>query len=187
MQPPIIIGRSEECKLRIPLAAVSRKHCELFIEDDELRVRDLGSSNGTFVNKDRVSQRELIPGDLVSVGPVVFVVKIDGFPKIIDPVISYANGAVGPEDLASASTPSHGGVPTWSGTDGRKGSGTGASASASTKVPSSVQATAVPPAAVKPAKPKKDDSESFEKLLADLSESDFDDIDLGDEGGKAKR
>ena len=86
---PVVIGRGEECKVRVPLASVSRHHCELFIEDDELMVRDLRSSNGTFVNKDRVAKRELVPGDLLAVGPVVFVVRIDGHPKQVEAAASF--------------------------------------------------------------------------------------------------
>ena len=71
-----IIGRDEAARIRIPLGAVSRKHCEIKIEDDEVVVQDLGSSNGTYVNGKRVKQAELAPGDLLGVGPVVFVVRI---------------------------------------------------------------------------------------------------------------
>lgn len=64
-------------------------------EDDELVVRDLNSSNGTYVNGERISgERELVPGDLLTVGDVVFVVRIDGHPKDIDAADSYAAGSV---------------------------------------------------------------------------------------------
>jgi pSer/pThr/pTyr-binding forkhead associated (FHA) protein len=75
-----VIGRREDCDLRIPLGDVSRKHCRLIKEEDSLRVEDLGSSNGTHVNGQRVQEAELHPGDTVQVGPVVFVVQIDGVP-----------------------------------------------------------------------------------------------------------
>ncbi len=167
MHLPISIGRGEECKLRVPVAAVSRKHCELLEEDDELVVRDLKSSNGTYVNKERVKTRELIPGDLISVGPVVLVVRIDGHPKAVDPIISWANGAAGPGD-SEGGRPGADGVPTWSGQ----------------KPPA---AHAAKPAAQKPAAPKpakKDDDLS--SIIADLSESDFD-IDFGEDDGKPKK
>ncbi len=93
-----IIGREEGCRLRIPLSSVSRKHCEVKIEDDEVVVQDLGSSNGTFVNGKRVKQSELAPGDLLCVGPVVFVVRIDGHPRQIDAKDSHAAGAVTDND-----------------------------------------------------------------------------------------
>lgn len=100
-----VVGRDEGCRLRIPLPSVSRRHCELKVDDDELIVKDLGSSNGTFVNGRKVKTTELAPGDLLSVGPVVFVVRIDGFPKDIDARECYAAGLVagssgpgGPDD-----------------------------------------------------------------------------------------
>lgn len=166
---PISVGRGDDCRVRIPLAAVSRKHCELAEEDDELVVRDLKSSNGTYVNKERVKTRELIPGDLVAVGPVVLVVKIDGHPKAVDPIIAYANGAVSAEDAQSR--PMVGGVPSWSdkpaGPDGATATSRPAQAA-----PPAPKPTAKP--AAKPSPKSLDDSDEFSELLADLSASDFD-------------
>lgn len=95
-----VIGRDESCRLRVPVPSVSRRHCEVAVEDDEVVVRDLGSSNGTFVNGQRVKQAEVVPGDLLTVGPVVFVVRVDGHPRQIEASESYAAGMVGAEDLA---------------------------------------------------------------------------------------
>jgi len=81
-----VIGRSEDCTLRIPLASISRKHCELIRDEQGLRVRDLASSNGTYVNNQRVNETVLNPGDKLTVGPVVFTVQIDGVPEKITPV-----------------------------------------------------------------------------------------------------
>ena len=74
------IGRREDCDLRIPVGDVSRKHCRLVLSADNIRVQDLGSSNGTYVNGSKVQDAFLNPGDTVSVGPVNFVVQIDGVP-----------------------------------------------------------------------------------------------------------
>ena len=74
------IGRREDCDLRIPVGDVSRKHCRLVLSADNLRVQDLGSSNGTFVNGQQVQDAFLNAGDTVSVGPVNFVVQVDGVP-----------------------------------------------------------------------------------------------------------
>jgi len=57
-----------------------------------ISVKDLGSSNGTWVNAERVDQTHLSAGDLVAVGPMVFVVRIDGTPDSIDPVLLYEQG-----------------------------------------------------------------------------------------------
>jgi predicted component of type VI protein secretion system len=75
-----VIGRREDCDLRIPLSDVSRKHCRMILEGETIRVEDLGSSNGTYKNGERVQQTELAAGDTLQVGPVVFVVQVDGFP-----------------------------------------------------------------------------------------------------------
>ena len=75
-----VIGRREDCDLRIPLGDVSRKHCRIIRDGEELRVEDLGSSNGTFHNGQRVQEAPLSPGDSIQVGPVVFVLQLDGVP-----------------------------------------------------------------------------------------------------------
>ena len=82
-----IIGRRPDCDLRIPTRDVSRRHCEITPGEkrSDLLVRDLGSSNGTFVNDKRVAECKLRPGDRLGVGPVVFVVQIDGKPAVIKP------------------------------------------------------------------------------------------------------
>lgn len=81
-----IIGRKEDCDLRIPLSEVSRQHAVVMVEGDTVTLRDLGSSNGTYVNNRRITEQELDPGDHVVIGSVVFTVQIDGYPKEIKPV-----------------------------------------------------------------------------------------------------
>ncbi|MCC6683129.1 MAG: FHA domain-containing protein [Phycisphaeraceae bacterium] len=85
-KPRVVIGRKNTCDLRIPLHSVSRQHCELLIDDDALRLRDLGSSNGTFHNSKRIQEALLQAGDQLTVGPVIFIVVIDGQPEQILPV-----------------------------------------------------------------------------------------------------
>lgn len=80
-----VVGREEECDLRIPAATVSREHCEIVVEEGEApRVKDLASSNGTYVNGASIDDVELKPGDVLSIGPANFVVRIDGRPADID-------------------------------------------------------------------------------------------------------
>lgn len=85
-RPMSVIGRAEGCDLRVPLLNVSRRHCEIHLGEDAVSVKDLGSSNGTYVNNKRVNQAELSPGDRLVIGPVVFTVQIDGEPAEIHPV-----------------------------------------------------------------------------------------------------
>jgi len=81
-----IVGRREECDLRIPLAEISRKHALVIVEGNVVTLRDLGSANGTYINNRRISEQELSPGDHIVIGPVVFTVKIDGEPAEVRPV-----------------------------------------------------------------------------------------------------
>jgi predicted component of type VI protein secretion system len=92
-----VIGRREDCDLRIPLSDVSRKHCRVIVDGDSLKVEDLGSSNGTYVNGERVQQAELSPGDTLQIGPVVFVLQVDGHPadEELQPVTAQSAGAAG--------------------------------------------------------------------------------------------
>jgi len=67
------VGRQAGCQLRIVSSQVSRKHCQLFEKGGHLLVKDLGSSNGTFVNGKKIQgQRVLEPGDELTVGQVKF-------------------------------------------------------------------------------------------------------------------
>ncbi len=82
-----IIGRRQDCDLRIPTRDVSRRHCEIVPGEKrgEVLLRDLGSSNGTYVNGKRVTETVLHPGDRLTIGPVTFVVQINGEPAEIKP------------------------------------------------------------------------------------------------------
>ncbi len=80
------VGRKNDCDIRIPVTEVSRRHAEFTIKDEEVSVKDLGSSNGTFVNNKRVKQSALSAGDHVVIGPVVFTLQIDGEPTELRPV-----------------------------------------------------------------------------------------------------
>ncbi len=67
----LVIGRDLACDLRIADAEVSRRHCEVEARPDGLRVRDLGSVNGTFVDDARLErgvERRLGPGARLRVG-----------------------------------------------------------------------------------------------------------------------
>ena len=81
-----VIGRGENCDLRVPLLSVSRRHCEVGLVGDVVKVKDLASSNGTYVNSGRVNESSLDAGDRLVIGPVVFTVQIDGVPEEISPV-----------------------------------------------------------------------------------------------------
>jgi pSer/pThr/pTyr-binding forkhead associated (FHA) protein len=69
------IGRSAGAEFIVEAALVSRLHCQLTATADSLQVKDLGSTNGTFVNGARVTAAELNAGDRLSVGRLELVVS----------------------------------------------------------------------------------------------------------------
>jgi pSer/pThr/pTyr-binding forkhead associated (FHA) protein len=66
------VGRDANNTLSIPDSSVSQSHCEIFVYNEDVIVRDLGSSNGTFVNGERLhkQQRPLKAGQVVKFGNV---------------------------------------------------------------------------------------------------------------------
>ncbi len=74
------IGRKDDCSIRIPLAVVSRRHAEIVADDHGAVIKDLGASNGTYLNNQKVEEDDLEPGDQLVIGSVVFTVQIDGEP-----------------------------------------------------------------------------------------------------------
>lgn len=87
-----LVGRLDDCHIRVPIAGISRKHCEFVVDDDSVELNDLDSSNGTYVNQNRISSVELAAGDLVSFGGLVFVVRVDGAPSKIDAQALFKQG-----------------------------------------------------------------------------------------------
>jgi pSer/pThr/pTyr-binding forkhead associated (FHA) protein len=80
-----VVGRQEDANLRIPLPAVSRRHAEIVVDDDSLTVRDLGSSNGTYVNGERIQEAQIKPGDVLALGDFQLVAQINGVPMEVTP------------------------------------------------------------------------------------------------------
>jgi pSer/pThr/pTyr-binding forkhead associated (FHA) protein len=109
-----LVGRADDCLIRIRDGSdltVSRRHCLLDIDPPVVRVRDLGSRNGTFVNGQKIGQRdkgtppyevsppelkavELHDGDQLAVGGCEFLVRIqDGTELVPEEVISPQEAA----------------------------------------------------------------------------------------------
>src|SRR4051812_39116727 len=55
-----IVGRHDDCHLKIKSSQVSRQHCHLFEKKGILLVKDLGSANGTYVNGKRVKEQQVL-------------------------------------------------------------------------------------------------------------------------------
>src|SRR5256885_4043985 len=74
----LVLGRAPSSDIAIFDPTISRRHAELQVDDSGLRVRDLGSSNGTFHNGERIDDAEpvnLAPGDTITFGKVAFRVQ----------------------------------------------------------------------------------------------------------------
>jgi pSer/pThr/pTyr-binding forkhead associated (FHA) protein len=72
-----LIGREEDCHLRPANDLVSRHHCVFKMDEYTVRIRDLGSTNGTFVNGERLRGEVMLnTGDNVRVGTLEFEVTI---------------------------------------------------------------------------------------------------------------
>src|SRR3989304_929557 len=80
-----VIGRRHDCDLRIPLSSVSRRHCQLSYNDGVLKIRDLSSRNGTFINGKRIDEATVKAGDYLKIGPLIFLLQINGQPEKISP------------------------------------------------------------------------------------------------------
>jgi len=85
------IGRRQDCDMCIPLSVVSRRHCEIYTEFDKLLVRDLKSRNGIFVNDESIDEATLKAGDVLKIGPLKFVVQINGVPDNFDAFLPPAS------------------------------------------------------------------------------------------------
>ena len=67
----VTVGRSPTCEISSADPRLSRTHAAFDVVDGGVVVRDLGSSNGTRVNGERITEHRLAPGDRVEVGPFV--------------------------------------------------------------------------------------------------------------------
>lgn len=73
-----IVGRSSQTHVRLLDWSVSRRHAELFVEEDKVTLRDLGSRNGTFIDERQVQVGALRTGHRVRFGAVNFRLVAEG-------------------------------------------------------------------------------------------------------------
>ncbi len=76
-----VMGRRSDCDLVIRLKQVSKRHCQIVSDNGTLHVRDLGSRNGTFLNNEKIEEKDAEPGDYLRIGPLTFLLQIDGKPE----------------------------------------------------------------------------------------------------------
>lgn len=71
-RPSLIIGRSSKADIQIDQESVSRNHCKIINTGKTIMVRDLGSTNGTYVNDELVDEYVLRDGDFIKIGRCIF-------------------------------------------------------------------------------------------------------------------
>jgi hypothetical protein len=73
-----VIGRGDQANLRLPDVGISRRHARLDYDGSQVVLTDLGSTNGTMVNGQRVSAVALNPGDMIQLGTTTLTFRVDG-------------------------------------------------------------------------------------------------------------
>ena len=82
---PIIVGRSSDLDMVLVEDMVSRKHARITMQQDQIWIEDLGSTNGTFVNGEKIKRARLKEGDRVLIGTSILkVIAGEGAPKVGD-------------------------------------------------------------------------------------------------------
>jgi hypothetical protein len=144
-----LVGRDPECEISHADPRLSRRHAEFRVTSDGVRLRDLGSRNGTLVNGHRVDEIVLTPGDIVQIAHLTIrfndagadptVHMIVGPRSAVPPVQDDLTRVVSPAEAATARAPTAVGVPMP--LDDRT----------RLKLAAPVQAPRTPPSAVRPA------------------------------------
>jgi predicted component of type VI protein secretion system len=73
-----LVGRKEDCDLRLEHKSVSKLHCVIVKTDGLLLLRDLGSTNGTRVNGTRIRRAALLPNDQLTIANYSFKIRLGG-------------------------------------------------------------------------------------------------------------
>jgi len=103
---PTVIGRGTEANLTLPHPLVSRQHCEIYEQDGNVFIRDLGSLNGTFVADERIEDpKHLERGQLLTIGAVTFRAQYGSDPELSPPGAEVDDDTVGGEAAPTVEVP----------------------------------------------------------------------------------
>jgi pSer/pThr/pTyr-binding forkhead associated (FHA) protein len=93
------VGRVEDNAFQIAEPSVSSRHCEILLRGEEIVVKDLNSTNGTFINGEKISESVLKPGQTLRLGNVELKLDVPGAP-------AAPNASTAPSAPAAGSPPS---------------------------------------------------------------------------------
>ena len=99
------IGRVEDNTFQLAEPSVSSHHCEILLQGNDVLVKDLNSTNGTFINGEKISESILKPGQTLRLGQVEIRLETEGMPAPSPSPAPAAAAAPAPAG-APASAPS---------------------------------------------------------------------------------
>jgi hypothetical protein len=100
----ILIGRSNELDVVLVEDMVSRKHAKISWNNDSLVIEDLGSTNGTFVNGEKVKRARLKEGDRVLIGTSIVRVAVTEVGGAVAPAVNEAEARARMQSAATKTT-----------------------------------------------------------------------------------
>jgi predicted component of type VI protein secretion system len=77
------IGRVEDNTFQIADPSVSSHHCEVLLRGDDIVIRDLNSTNGSFINGDKIEESVLKPGQVLRLGQVELKIEAEGAAPVV--------------------------------------------------------------------------------------------------------
>src|SRR5688500_12665672 len=86
-------GRLDDNTFQIPEQPVSSHHCEVLLKGSDVIVRDLDSTNGTYINGEEISEKVLKPGQILRLGNVEARLETDGAPASAGVAAGASTGA----------------------------------------------------------------------------------------------
>jgi pSer/pThr/pTyr-binding forkhead associated (FHA) protein len=106
-----LIGRADDADVRIDHKSISKLHCALLAGDGLVVVRDLGSTNGTRVNGQRVRRGTLLPNDHLSVAKFLYQYRVGDGPDPVPAGESADEAPAAHDSVDAAKLPPVGGPP----------------------------------------------------------------------------
>ncbi|KPK53932.1 MAG: hypothetical protein AMJ63_04735 [Myxococcales bacterium SG8_38_1] len=101
----VVIGRSSELDMVLVEDMVSRRHAKISVEGGDIFLEDLGSTNGSFVNGEKITRTKLAEGDRILIGTsIIKVVTSDGSASVVDAQAQMNAAASSARPAAAGST-----------------------------------------------------------------------------------